>query len=292
MKIAVIGAGRIGLAVAKLLRKGGHTVRIWDKDASRMRPRMAIAEAVSGAQFVFLCVPSWGLREVLRGMRSHSSARQIFIAFTKGIEKNTGMFPYDVLRAEFPKNDCAVIGGPFLAEELNRALYGVGVVGTPKRSVFLKIEKIFRGTPAKFVHSSDARGVSVAGVLKNIYAVGLGIADGLMWGENAKGWLSAELGEEMVRAGVFLGAKRETMARAGMADFLASGWSPYSRNRGTGEAILRHRMKSTASEGIASYPSARVLLAPKARLFPYFSHLAAVVGGRENARLVFEKFLR
>ncbi len=296
-KIAVIGGGRIGATVRRLLHRNGCEVKVWDTDASRMPARAGghapatLKETAEGAQFVFLCVPSWGLREALRSIKPHMTRRETLVAFTKGIEKGTHKLSYEIIRAECPRNDYAIVGGPFLAEELDRGLHGVGIVGTKKRSVFLKIKKLFEGTPAKFIHSSDVRGVALAGVLKNIYAVGLGIADGVGWGANAKGWLAARLGDEMVRLGMSLGAKEKTMRGAALGDLIASGFSPYSQNRRTGEEILKWKARTIASESVASYPSLVRIVGKRMPRYPYLTELSRVVLKRKDPRVVFKKFL-
>ncbi len=291
MKIAVIGGGRIGQSVRMLLSRNGKQVFVWDMDLEKPHVHHSLSETVRGASVVFICVPSWGLRSALRSMKPFLAKGAVLAVFTKGIEKGTKKFAHEVIRDECPKNPVALIGGPFLAEELDRELYGVAVIGTPNRAVFLKVKKLFFGTPARFAHVSDIKSIALAGVLKNLYALGLGIADGLGWGANAKGWLAAQFIDEMSRTGALLGAKPQAMGAAAVSDLIASGFSPHSRNRRSGEEILKWDPKSIASESIASYPSAAALLGKRMKRLPYLAALSGIVLRRKDAHVVFKRFL-
>lgn len=290
-KVAIIGGGRIGQSVRELLRRNGMNVLVWDTDSSKPHVHGDIEEVVRGANVIFFCVPSWGLRNALRSARPSISKDAVIASFTKGIERGTKKFAHEVIKSECPKNPLVLIGGPFLAEELDRELYGVAVVGSESHVVFLKIKKLFSGTPARFSHSTDVKGVAVAGVLKNAYALGLGIADGLGWGANAKGWLAAQFIEEMRRAGVLLGAKAETLGASAVSDLIASGFSPHSRNRRSGEEILKWDPKSIMSESVMSYPSLVTILGKRVNKFPYLHALSGIILKKKDAHVVFKKFL-
>lgn len=290
-KIAIIGGGRIGQSVRTLLHRNGGQVFIWDKDEGKPHVHSSLSEAVRGAKVVFICVPSWGFRESLRSAKPFMRKDAVIVSFTKGLEKGTRKFAHEIIRSECPKNPFALAAGPFLAEELDRELYGVAALGTQSHSVFLKIRKLFLGTPARFVHITDVKGTALAGVLKNVYALGLGIADGIGWGANAKGWLAAQFIEEMTGAGVVLGAKPQTMRTVAVSDLIASGFSPHSRNRRSGEEILKWDPKSIMSESVASYPSVVAILGKRINRFPYLTALSGIVLKRKDAHAVFKKFL-
>lgn len=290
-KVAVIGGGRIGQSARMLLRRNGTHVFVWDTDSQKPHVHPSLSECIKGSSTVFLCIPSWGLRPALRSIKPFLAKGAVLAAFTKGIEKETRKFAHEVIRDECPRHPVALIGGPFLAEELDRELYGIAVVGTANRAVFQRLKKLFLGTPARLTHISDVRSVAISGVLKNLYALGLGIADGLGWGANAKGWLAAQFIEEMKLAGSFLRAKREVLATAGVSDLIASGFSPYSRNRRSGEEILKWDPRSIVSESIASYPSAVTLFGGKIKRLPYLTALSSIVLRNKDAHIVFKKFL-
>src|SRR3989338_844635 len=103
--------------------------------------------------------------------------------------------------------------------------------------------------------TSDVRGVAVAGVLKNIYALGLGIAHALGWGENQKGWFVSRALREMARAAELLGGTRETMLGiAGLGDLVATGFSPHSHNRTTGALFVTDPGRFPKAESINALP--------------------------------------
>lgn len=291
-KIAVLGAGRIGQSVAKILReqKSG-TVLLWDIDSEKMHHPVTFSETVTNASIIFLCVPSWALRDVIVQTKKHVKKGALFVSFAKGIEAKTGSRVDEIFSQELHGFPFAIFSGPFMAEELDRGLFGIGFIGTKEKKNFLALEKLFANTHVKLHYVSDVKSTALAGVLKNLYAVGLGIADGLNWGTNAKGLLLAAMYQEMIRAGEMLGAKKEIVMLAGGSDLAASGFSPYSRNRRTGEEILAGRIRSVKSESMATYPAIKKILGKKIIHFPFLALLIAIAEEKKDARREFEKFL-
>lgn len=289
--IAVIGGGRIGQSVRALAERNGAHVRIWDKDTSRSHIGVSLQDALRDAEVVFFCVPSWALREVMRSAKVFLPPHAVLVSFAKGLERKTQKLSLDIAKEELPKFPFCVFGGPFMAEEMDHGFLGVGYVGTKNPVAFKKLQRLFKGTPAKLFYFSDVKSVAMAGVLKNAYAVGLGIADGLGWGTNAKGYLSMRMVEEMGAMAKILKVNESIMRMVAGSDLIASGFSPYSRNRKTGEEILKWNVASIESESIASFPSLSVMLGIRAKKFPIFFMLSRIVTGRADPHKMFEKLL-
>ncbi len=135
-KIAIIGAGRIGNALEKILAKAGHSVSKWDKDPQRCGPA-DIGSVVSGADFLFLCVPSWGFREAVESVKPDLDQKTIIVSLTKGIEE-TSLKTADALLEEIlPKNQVYIIlGGPLIAENIAKDEIGIGVAAAKKKHNF------------------------------------------------------------------------------------------------------------------------------------------------------------
>lgn len=291
-KFSIIGGGRIGQSIYKILnKKYPQKVFIWDRDETRTSPSLSISDVISGARIVFICVPSWSLREVLNNIKSFVSLNQIIVIFSKGIEVNTLKTVPEIFKEILPENYLCVFGGPFMAEEIDHGFLGMGVIGTLQKETYQEINDVFNDTKIFLHHYSDVRGVAFAGVLKNIYALGLGIADGLALGTNAKGWLAGKMIREMISMGNYFNIAQDIVYLSAISDFLASGFSPYSRNRKTGEEILKWNTDSLKSESIVSYPSIAILLKKEIKSFPIFEDLFKIVCERTNAEVVFNKLL-
>lgn len=289
-RIVIIGAGRIGKAFGSILKKKKLSVELWDKKDGIVRNQKPLPVLARGAGIFIICVPSWGVRDVLVSLYPHVSREAILLFTAKGIEKESLKMVDDIAHELLPKNNFGVLAGPMLAEELDRNLHGIGVLGSSSRSVFRKINSIFSGTHVYLQYSSDVRGAVLSGILKNIYALGLGIADGLGWGNNAKGWLITQSFKEMVFIGGKLGAKKQTIEGvAGFGDLTTCSFSEHSRNRRAGEELLKKHFISN-SEGILSFQSLISLLGGKTYRLPLLGALRDIILRKKNPYKVFESF--
>ncbi len=290
--VAIIGAGEIGQALATILRRKRIRIRLWDVDSNKVRGMKPLKETLAGTTAVFLCVPSWALRAALRNVQLLLPKAAVVVALSKGVEAKSRKTVAELLSGLLPSRQrWTLLSGPMLAEELEQRRLGAGVVATANRETFKILATLFRGTPLKVEWSKNPSAVAWAGVLKNVYAVGLGIADGLEWSWNAKGWFAAKAIEEM--RGILPHLKFDALPAAGVAgvaDFLATGFSPYSRNREFGERIVSRGECEFKSEGCVSLPSVVGLLGAKTvRRFPILQALTSVLIHHTDARKTFTK---
>jgi glycerol-3-phosphate dehydrogenase (NAD(P)+) len=292
--VVIIGSGRIGQAIAKLLLKKGKKVELWDKDTSKNPKQKALNEIVPEADFLFLCVPSWSLRAAIKSFAGFIKKDTILISLTKGIEADTLKTAPYIIKELVPQNKYALLAGPMLAEELIQGKETRGIVGTEFRIVFSKLKLLFEGSNLKLEWSTDVRGIALAGAVKNIYAVAFGIADCLRWGDNAKGWLLSVAFREMVEIVTTLGGKLTTvLGPSGLGDLVATSFSPYSRNRQTGEELVRKGQCAVPGEGIRSLPAIRKLLGRNnKRDFKLLNLLLAVCLRNEDVKKAFEDLLK
>ncbi len=253
--VAILGAGRLGQALAKVLSgKRSVSCRLWDSDTTKVPGQAPLSETIAGSSFVFFCVPSWAMREALQSALPAFEQGARAVVFAKGIEDRT-LLTMDalcdaVLSAPVSR---ALVSGPMLAEELGQELFGRGVVASRDRRIFSELRKLFRGTKLSLEYSRDERGVALAGLLKNVYVLALGIADGLRLGSNAKGMLATQAFRETSGLIAKLGGRRITaFSSAGIGDFIATGFSPHSRNRGSGERLALTGERDPSSEGLHS----------------------------------------
>lgn len=293
-KTVIIGAGEIGQAINYLLTKGARTKTFfWDKDPSKVPNQLALEELLSKANLVFLCIPSPAVGAVLKDIKPLLRAQTAIVSLTKGIEKDGSKTMDEVLESNLPaENIFGLLSGPMIAEEILRGRKASAVLATSHKRLFTKIRKLF---PDDFQldYSKDKKGVALAGVLKNVYSVGLGIVDGLELGSNFKGWYVKEVCAEMMVINAALGGKKETvLGLAGIGDFIATGFSKESKNYQAGLSCAKDDKCQVLSEGIYSLPSLAGRLKEVQLEPPILKGLEAIVSGNKKATEVFKDFIK
>jgi glycerol-3-phosphate dehydrogenase (NAD(P)+) len=291
--IAIIGAGEIGSALGKILRQGGQRVALWDRRPGRVKGQRPFSQMVPAADFVFLCVPSWGLGDLLRALRPLLQKKTILVLLSKGLDPKTHQTTAELVPRLVPGAAFALLSGPMLAEELASGRGGAALVATKDLAVGKKVARLFVRSGLRLVWSSDLRGAALAGVLKNIYAMALGIAAGLKWGENRKGALTSQALVEMSAIISHLGGRPATAyGLSGLGDFIATGFSRYSANRQYGEQLVKKGSRcSQLEEGCVALPSLLKLLGPSAKKFPLLCALREVALQHRAAGRVFSKMI-
>lgn len=294
--VAIIGAGAIGQALAHILDGNKENrLAMFDKDATKVtRAALPLQEVVRDAEVIFMCVPSWAMRDALVEMKAYVKKDAIVVSLAKGLEGMHKKTMDQLLTECLPLHRIALLGGPMLAAEFMEDLPGVGYLATKHSEVAKRVSDLFAGTILSLETTQDVRGVALSGVLKNIYALGLGIAQGLSWGNNQKGWyLTAALGEMVAMVEQF-GGKRETAySLAGIGDLVATGFSEYSRNSQFGEEIARTGVcRHRQSEGYESLPLLLGLLKEERSAFPVFFALEEIILNGKDANEIFTKLIR
>lgn len=293
MKIAIIGAGRIGKALQFLASKNSeNNIAIWDVDSARLEVPLTLAEVVGGSDLVLICTSTANLQDAARSCRAHVGSETVIISFSKGLERQTLKTGDVILAEEFPNNPIGVAGGPLMAEELLAGGAGVAVVGSADKRVFEIMKKFFVGTGVFVITETDARTVSLGGVLKNIYALGLGIARALEWDENLRGWLTAVMIEEMVLLATRLGCSEKIIrGPAGVGDFILTGFSEHSRNAITGAALVTGSPCDVKGDGFYAVPAVVELVQKDTAAFPILTALGKIVIDCADAKKIFSSIL-
>lgn len=290
--IAVIGAGSWGTALAWSLGNAGHSVVMWARRAeaahtiqdTRHNPAYlagtALPENVSvthdlgaalrKARVWVIAVPSQHVRSVAEQAEVHLSPDTVIVSVAKGIENGTLLTTSGVLRETFPDHTTSRIGvlyGPSHAEEVVLGHPTSVVSAFPDLSVAGEIQALFMTPRLRVYTNSDLIGVEIAGSVKNVIALSVGVSDGYGWGDNAKAALVTRGLAEMTRLGLSLGADPHTFAGlAGVGDLVVTCFSRHSRNRGFGERIGAGQSLEEAAasstmvvEGVATTKSVREL---------------------------------
>ena len=257
MKVAVLGAGAWGTALAKILSENGHHVTLWARSAEALgeirRTRrndrylpgielpagwiceVDLDRAISGQECIVLAVASRGFHEVAAHLRG---SKAILVSVTKGIECETGKTMCGVLRDCVSDARVAALSGPSFAIEVARGMPTAIVAASDDAAVRRVVQEAFHRPRFRVYSSHDLLGVELGGALKNIIAIAAGVCDGLGFGDNSKAALITRGIAEVRRLGVVCGAEAETFSGlSGLGDLMVTCFSKQSRNRSLGERI-------------------------------------------------------
>ncbi|OGL63180.1 hypothetical protein A3C09_04490 [Candidatus Uhrbacteria bacterium RIFCSPHIGHO2_02_FULL_47_44] len=290
--VSFIGAGEIGSALVTLVSRSDAHIEQWDVDASKVPKQKPLEDVVSSADILFFCVPSWILRVAVKPIIPHLKKKTICVFVSKGIEAKTKLCIDGLAKDILPKGQPIVLlSGPMLAEELIDGHGGAACVGTKSLADFKRIDAIFSEQDLHLTFASDVKSVAIAGVLKNVYAIAFGIAAGLEWGDNRKGWLIAQSVQEMITIMVALKADPSyALSLAGLGDFMATGMSKHSSNHSVGRALATSSTCDIKSEGCETLPSlVKMLGAKTVKTLPIIQALRAVLENHANTKDTFEE---
>lgn len=253
-------------------QNGAHT-NAWDILPGKVRGQKTLEEIVPNARVIFLCINSWHLKNAAKTLRPLLNPKTIIVSPSKGIDAKTGKTIDALLADAFGKTQpIALLSGPMLAHELAKGQFGAAVLATASAADFNIMNALFKKSALYLTHATDLRGTALAGVLKNIYALLLGVADGLHLNQNAKGVLAARATEEMQRVIKTLSPKSNaiaiTLGPAGLGDLIATGFSAASTNVRMGRALATGTQEERMSEGFMALPPLLKRLGTRAKHFP------------------------
>lgn len=284
----IIGLGEMGSALGTILKNKNIPVDFWDKNIEVVKDQKTLAEIIPSADFLFFCVPSSAMIEAVKATLPFLGPQTIIISLAKGIEGPSKDTMDKLLEKLLPNGqNFIILSGPMLAEELSAGMNSVAIAGTKNKISFEKLSELFENTNLFLEYSDDVHSVALAGVLKNIYAITLGVADGLKWGENQKGWLISKSLQEMAQLMILLGGKKEIIyGPAGLGDLMATGCSPYSSNHKVGEEVVKTG-QYLVSEGSKSLPIIIDLINANKEGFKILFALNKVLLEKQDAKTIF-----
>lgn len=313
-RVAVLGAGAMGTAMAALMARVVPEVSLWARDASvatamargrcnqrhlpgadlppNVEPTADPDEAAAGADLIVAAIPSAFLRRTLEGLAGSIPAGVPALSVVKGIEAETFARPSRILVEVLGPRPVAVLSGPSHAEEIVRGLPASVVVAGTDDALCRGVQRALNSESFRVYTNPDADGVELAGALKNVLGVAAGICDGLGFGDNAKAALVTRGLVEIARFAVALGARRETFwGLAGVGDVVATCYSPHGRNRAVGEQVGRGRpladvLASMASvaEGVFTARSVHALARSKGIEMPITDEVHGILYGGKAPR--------
>ena len=289
MITAVLSDGGWGTALALLLHKNGHTVRLWGAfpdytelmRKTRTNPRFlagvslpeslfltaSLEEAVANAELVVLASPAQYLRSLLQNLsRLPCPSDRLLVSVAKGIEVQTLCRMSQLVSEYFPHPQrLVVLSGPSHAEEVAREVPTAVVAAATDPAAAQALAAALMNPFFRVYMSSDVVGVELGGALKNVLALAAGICDGMAFGDNTKAALMTRGMVELARLGKALGGKPETFfGLSGIGDLIVTCTSRHSRNRHVGEELGKGRKLAdiqaefgrVVAEGIATAQSA------------------------------------
>lgn len=255
-KVAFIGGGSFGTALAVLLAEKGNKVVVYDKDNtviedisknkrnSKYLPDLIIpenvyatadiSEATKEAEYVVIAVPSHVIRIVSQELSNYINKEVIVISIAKGIEEGSNKRLSQVLGEEL-ENPIVVLSGPSHAEEIAKKIPTTIVVTSKFMDKAVKVQDLFMTEKFRVYTNEDIIGVEIGGAVKNVIALAAGVIDGIGYGDNTKAALMTRGMKEISRIGMALGGKEDTFyGLTGMGDLIVTCTSNHSRNRRAG----------------------------------------------------------
>jgi glycerol-3-phosphate dehydrogenase (NAD(P)+) len=293
MKIAVIGAGGWGTALSIILDHNSHDVTLWCFEKVSVDEIVAfhenkqylpgvtiplnikitadIKEAVESNSIIILSVPVQFLSSVLNKIKDCDYQNKLFCNTAKGLEISSSRLPHQIIRSSLKhlKNDSIItLSGPSHAEESARMKPTNIISASSSLKSANTIKKAFSNSFFNVERSKDITGVELGAALKNVIAIGVGVCDGLNYGDNTKAGLLIKGLNDISALGMKMGAKKETFyGLSGLGDLMVTCYSRHSRNRYVGEQIgtgkslkeITGSMKMVA-EGVATTKAAYTLM--------------------------------
>ena len=314
-RIAVLGAGSWGTALAVHCARIGHAVQLWGRDAALMNdiaqtrenapylpgiaidalvvPTPSLDTALDGATMVIAAVPSHGMRRVLRSAAPLLREGTVLVSATKGLETDSLARMSQVVEEETGADrPIAVLSGPSFALEVARGMPTAVVVASKRADAATRVQNTLKGPALRLYGSDDVTGVEFGGALKNVIAIAAGVVEGLGIGHNAMAALITRGLVEMSRLASAEGSRRETLAGlSGLGDLVLTCTGDLSRNRRVGIELGRGRalgdiLSETrmVAEGVRTTVAALSLGARHSVELPLAAQMSAVLEGRTSAR--------
>jgi glycerol-3-phosphate dehydrogenase (NAD(P)+) len=314
-RAAVLGSGSWGTALGIHLAAPGRSVALWGFEpdlVEEMAERRAnptylpdvtfpetlsvtnsFGEALSGARFVVVAVPSHALRSVIRNAANDIPSDAVVVSATKGIEADSLLRMSDVIREELKSpHPIVALSGPSFAAEVARRCPTALVAASTDASAVKAVQDEFRTAYFRLYGSDDITGVELGASLKNIIAIGAGVVESLELGHNAMSALITRGLAEISRLACAMGGRRETLAGlSGLGDLVLTCTGSLSRNRHVGIELGRGRgladilagMKMVA-EGVNTTSAALALGKRHGIELPIVAEMAEVLAGRRTPR--------
>jgi glycerol-3-phosphate dehydrogenase (NAD(P)+) len=316
-RIAVLGGGAWGTALALTCARAGRQVTLWEhepanaanleqKRESKFLPGVRLDDAIkvtrdigeaAASEAVLLVVPAQVVRSVATLLAPAIATRTPLIACAKGIEHGTHKFMTEIIAECAPKAVPAILSGPSFAADVARGMPTAVTIAATDAATAADLAQALNTATFRPYHSNDVRGVEIGGAIKNVLAIAAGIVTGRGLGASASAALTTRGFAELVRFGKACGAKTETMmGLSGLGDLILTCSTPQSRNFSCGVALGKGEKPDTAAhgklaEGVFTAPVLLEMARDKNVEMPISSAVAAMLSGKMSVDAAIESLL-
>ena len=313
MKVAVLGSGAYGIALAKIVHENKYDVCMWTKFETELNSLLkhrvnkfvlpdvklpkkikitsSMEDAVKNAELIIAVVPAGALDSVFKELKPLLTKDQHICIASKGIEQDTCRFQHEILTSVINTNKYAVISGPsFAIDIINHDPIGLTIAGANNKTVKL-IKDIFQNSHLKLRETKDIIGVEICGSIKNIIAIASGILKGMGYTESAQAMLITESLHDMKELIKTLGGDEKTiLSYAGFGDLLLTATSIKSRNFQFGYMIgskakqkdIKEYMTNKTIEGLYTLKSIHKLIIEKNIKMPIIDLINDIIYNDED----------
>jgi len=312
-RIAVLGGGAWGTALAQTCARAGRVVTLWEHEAGNaqqlessresqflpgvrlddsIKVTRALAEA-SRNEAILLVVPAQAMRSVVKSLAQTMADGTPLIACAKGIEHGTHKFMTEIIAECAPKAVPAILSGPSFAADVARGLPTAVTLAAADAKIAGALAQAMASASFRPYHATDMRGVEIGGAIKNVLAIASGIVTGRGLGASASAALTTRGFAELVRFGKAFGAKTETMmGLSGLGDLILTCSSPQSRNFSYGVALGKNEKPGgKLAEGAFTAPVLLEMAAAKKVDMPISTAVAALLAGKMSVDEAIESLL-
>ena len=275
----ILGYGEMG-HVMQVLLQDRHDLHIWDKFPSPGMKSAVLEDAAPQADFVVFCLPVNPHREVAEMIVPLLKPGCVCISIAKGLDESgqtAAQIFAGVLGAE--NTDFALLYGPMIAEELRAGLYGFAQFACSSENTCPRVQGLFSGSTLLITPCDDVTGISWAVILKNVYAIVFGMADGLGLGDNMRGFLMAtSLRELDAIVRVMGGVAGTPYGLAGLGDLMTTATSVKSHHYELGRSLARGETGDIMGEGVHTLAMVEQHGLFEWRDYPLFSLIKRLLG--------------
>jgi len=327
LRVTVLGAGNMGTAIANVVAKNGYQVKLWNfegdiepldqiansgenkkylpgiKLSKNILPEKNLQAALNNTKVVFFVLPSSVIGSIVKRVSPYLMPQTICVDVSKGLEEDTLTIVPQMIESILPpklKASIISISGPSIALDMVKGGFtAMNIAGKNKKSINI-IKQVMCNENFRLIETDDMIGLEIAGSLKNVYAIAMGICDCLKYSMNTKAAILVMALKEIAELINKMGGKKETAyTLTGMGDLIGTALSVHSRNRRFGEYLPKCQNKNEAAklvgqvvEGVnASKITLR--LAKKYQIkMPLAQTIYDIVWKAKPAEVTFKKYLK
>ena len=321
LKVGLIGGGSWGTTVASLVSRNCPTT-LWARDLhtvedinknhrnekylgginlhESLKASDSLKETLQHADIVIMGVPTQSSRNVLEEAKKYIRPWVPIISLSKGLEQGTKMRLTQIIETILPGHPVGVLTGPNLAKEIMQGQAAAAVLAMVDTSIAHALQNVFRTGLFRIYTNDDVIGCELAGALKNVIAIAVGMGDGMGAGDNTRSAVITRGLAELTRLGVAMGGQPTTFAGlAGMGDLIATCTSPLSRNRYVGVQLGMGKNindiiseMSMVAEGVKTSSVVIEIAKEMGIEMPIATEVYKVVSGQTNAMEAFRGLLK